>query len=68
VAAYRPEERSAELTQALNDVFWLWFIGIVGTIIIQNITLAIAARNGRASTALSSAPETPNRIQSLCST
>lgn len=43
VAAYRPEERSAELTQALNDVFWLWFIGIVGTIIIQNLTLAAAA-------------------------
>ncbi len=43
VAAYRPEERSAELTQALNDVFWLWFIGIVGTIIVQNVTLAVAA-------------------------
>ena len=43
VAAYRPEQRSAELTQALNDVFWLWFIGIVGTIIVQNVTLAIAA-------------------------
>lgn len=43
VAAYRPEERSAELTQALNDIFWLWFIGIVGTIIIQNLTLAAAA-------------------------
>lgn len=42
-AAYRPEGRSAELTQALNDVFWLWFIGIVGTIIVQNVTLAIAA-------------------------
>lgn len=43
VAAYRPEERSAELTQALNDIFWLWFIGIVGTIIVQNVTLAVAA-------------------------
>lgn len=43
VAAYRPEQRSAELTQALNDIFWLWFIGIVGTIIIQNLTLAAAA-------------------------
>lgn len=48
VAAYRPEQRSAELTQALNDVFWLWFIGIVGTIIIQNITLAIAAFTDKA--------------------
>ena len=36
VAAYRPEQRSAELTQALNDVFWLWFIGIVGTIIARD--------------------------------
>lgn len=43
MAAYRPEERSAELTQALNDIFWLWFIGIVGTIIVQNVTLAVAA-------------------------
>lgn len=43
VAAYRPEERSVELTQVLNDVFWLWFIGIVGTIIVQNVTLAVAA-------------------------
>jgi hypothetical protein len=42
-AAFRPEQRSPELTQALNDVFWLWFIGIVGTIVIQNITLAIAS-------------------------
>jgi hypothetical protein len=43
VAAYRPEKRSAELTQAFNDVFWLWFTGIVGNFIIQFITLAIAA-------------------------
>lgn len=50
VAAFRPEERSAELTQALNDVFWLWFIGIVGTIIVQNITLAIASFTDQADT------------------
>lgn len=42
-AAFRPEERSPEITQALNDVFWLWFIGIVGTIVVQNITLAVAS-------------------------
>ncbi len=42
-AAFRPESRPPEITQALNDVFWLMFIGIVGTIIVQNITLAIAA-------------------------
>ncbi len=42
-AAFRPEQRSPEVTQALNDVFWLMFIGIVGTIVVQNITLAAAA-------------------------
>lgn len=42
-AAFRPQDRPAELTQAFNDLFWLWFIGIVGTIVIQNATLAIAA-------------------------
>ena len=42
-AAFRPESRPPDITQALNDVFWLMFIGIVGTIIMQNITLAIAS-------------------------
>lgn len=42
-AAFRPETRPPDITQALNDVFWLMFIGIVGTIIVQNITLAIAS-------------------------
>jgi hypothetical protein len=42
-AAFRPEFRSPEVTQALNDIFWLWFIGIVGTLVVQNVTLAIAA-------------------------
>lgn len=42
-AAFRPESRPAEITLALNDVFWLMFIGIVGTIVVQNLTLAAAA-------------------------
>ena len=42
-AAFRPDTRPAEITLALNDVFWLMFIGIVGTIVVQNITLAIAS-------------------------
>jgi len=42
-AAFRPEVRPAEITLALSDVFWLMFIGIVGTLITQNITLAVAA-------------------------
>ena len=42
-AAFRPEQRSPELTQALNDVFWLMFIGIVGTLVVQTVVLAVAA-------------------------
>ncbi len=42
-AAFRPEGRPPEITQALDDIFWLWFIGIVGTLVMQNVTLAIAA-------------------------
>ncbi|WP_083266802.1 MULTISPECIES: hypothetical protein [Mycolicibacterium] len=42
-AAYRPEERDPQITQALTDVFWLMFIGIVGTLIIQALVLAIAS-------------------------
>ncbi len=42
-AAFRPESRPAEITLALNDVFWLMFIGIVGTIVVQNLTLAAAS-------------------------
>lgn len=42
-AAFRPSERGAEITQAFNDMFWLWFIGIVGTLVVQNTTLAIAS-------------------------
>ncbi|NVN49932.1 hypothetical protein [Mycolicibacterium hippocampi] len=42
-AAFRPSERGIEITQAFNDMFWLWFIGIVGTLVVQNTTLAIAS-------------------------
>lgn len=42
-AAFRPEERPVEITQALDDVFWLMFVGIVGTLIVQAVVLAIAA-------------------------
>lgn len=41
-AAFRPDTRPAEITLALSDVFWLMFIGIVGTLVTQNITLAVA--------------------------
>jgi hypothetical protein len=41
-AAFRPEERPVEITQALNDVFWLMFVGIVGALVVQAVVLTIA--------------------------
>jgi hypothetical protein len=41
-AAFRPEHRSPEITQALNDVFWLMFVGIVGSLIVQAVVLTVA--------------------------
>jgi hypothetical protein len=41
-AAFRPEERPVEITQALNDVFWLMFVGIVGPLVVQAVVLTIA--------------------------
>jgi hypothetical protein len=41
-AAFRPEQRSPEITLALDDVFWLMFVGIVGTLIVQALVLAFA--------------------------
>lgn len=41
-AAFRPESRPPELTQALNDVFWLMFVGIVGTLVVQALLLTTA--------------------------
>jgi hypothetical protein len=42
-AAFRPEHRPPEITLALDDVFWLMFVGIVGTLLIQAGVLAIAS-------------------------
>lgn len=42
-AAYRPGQISPEITQALNDVFWLMFVGVVGTLFVQAIVLATAS-------------------------
>jgi hypothetical protein len=42
-AAFRPEERDPQITQTLNDVFWLMFVGIVGTLIVQALVLMTAA-------------------------
>jgi hypothetical protein len=42
-AAFRPEQRDPEITQALNDVFWLMFVGIVGTLVVQAVVLTTAS-------------------------
>jgi hypothetical protein len=42
-AAFRPEERDPQITQTLNDVFWLMFVGIVGTLIVQALVLTTAS-------------------------
>ena len=42
-AAFRPEQRDPQITQALNDVFWLMFVGIVGTLIVQALVLTTAS-------------------------
>ncbi|OBY29316.1 hypothetical protein ACT18_23710, partial [Mycolicibacter kumamotonensis] len=39
---YRLEQRPPEITQALNDVFWLMFVGIVGTLVVQALVLTTA--------------------------
>jgi hypothetical protein len=38
-AAYRPE-RNPDVTQALNDIFWFIFVGLVGPLITQVVILA----------------------------
>jgi hypothetical protein len=42
-AAFRPEARDPQITQALNDVFWLMFVGIVGTLVVQALVLTTAS-------------------------
>jgi hypothetical protein len=42
-AAFRPEQRDPQITQALSDVFWLMFIGIVGTLVVQALVLTTAS-------------------------
>ena len=40
VAAFRPE-RSPEITQAFNDMFWLFALGLVGGVVVQALLLAV---------------------------
>jgi hypothetical protein len=41
LAAYRPE-RDPDVTQALNDIFWFIFVGLVGPLITQVVIVALA--------------------------
>src|ERR1700679_3753362 len=38
-AALRPEPPHPQITQALNDVFWVMFVGIAGVLIVQALVL-----------------------------
>ncbi|MCW2784738.1 MAG: hypothetical protein JWP74_1255 [Marmoricola sp.] len=40
-AAYRPDA-DPDVTRALNDVFWLMFVGVVGTLVLQALILVVA--------------------------
>jgi hypothetical protein len=42
-AAFRPEHRDPQITQALNDVFWLMFVGIAGVLVVVALVLMTAA-------------------------
>ena len=45
-AAFRPE-RAVQVTQALNDLAWLPFVGIVSTFVLQAIVIAIVILGDR---------------------
>lgn len=42
-AVFRPAQRSPELTQTLDDLFWLMLIGLVGTLVLQALVIAAAS-------------------------
>ncbi len=42
-AVFRPEQRSPELTLALDDLFWLMLIGLVGPLVLQASVIAVAS-------------------------
>jgi hypothetical protein len=75
-AAYRPD-RDSDVTQALNDVFWFIFAGLVGPLIFQVVILAFAVfidkRERRASRAGSATSTSGTRssgcrvVRSICS-
>jgi hypothetical protein len=42
-AAYRPEYRPVEITQTLDDLFWMSIVGTLGPFLLQNVTLAVVS-------------------------
>jgi hypothetical protein len=46
-ATFRPGQISPEITQALDDAFWLMYVGTVPNLVVQAIVLAIAAFSDR---------------------
>jgi hypothetical protein len=46
-AAYRPDTRSPEITQALNDLGWLMLVGFGGPAILQSVVIALAVFGDR---------------------
>jgi hypothetical protein len=47
VAAYRADQRPAELTWLLNDLGWLWFLGAIAVVMPMFIAHAVAVLNDR---------------------
>lgn len=41
-ASFRPEQRSPEITQMLNDLFWLMAIGLIEGLVVQALVLTVA--------------------------
>jgi hypothetical protein len=41
-AVFRPESRPPEINQALTDLFWLFFVGVVGNLCLQGVLIAVA--------------------------
>lgn len=47
VAAFRPQERSVELTWLLSDLGWLWFLGGIAVVMPMFIVLGVAVLSDR---------------------
>ena len=50
IAAYRPEDRDPKMIQMLNDMGWLPFVGLTGTVILNGIVLGLIVLRDRSAT------------------